>query len=141
MSAKTARSLFPQLRDRDLKYVAVFYEAMHNDARTNLSIALSAAEHGANIANYVEMTKVLYNDTNKAVGVCAIDRMTGKEFTIHAKRIIFAGGPFTDELREKEFSDQMRGKSTDKTSKKFSPAVRGASGTHIVLPGYCKSFL
>ena len=35
-----------------LKYCAVFYEGQHNDARTNLAIAMTAAEKGADIANY-----------------------------------------------------------------------------------------
>lgn len=139
MSAKKARDMFPQLRDRDLKYVAVFYEAMHNDSRTNLSIALSAAKHGANIANYIEMTSILFDKSHKAVGVKAMDRMTGKSFKIYANRIIFAGGPFTDELRIKEFIDHNNSiNQNDEKSEKFVPAVRGASGTHIVLPGYCK---
>ena len=59
-------------------------------------------------------------------GVRAHDRVTGETFDIRAKHVIFAGGPFTDALRQKE----------DGTSRPIGPAVSGASGTHIVLPGY-----
>jgi len=54
MSVRRAQRKFPQL-DEDVKYFQVFYEAEHNDARTATYIALSAAEEGATVANYVEM--------------------------------------------------------------------------------------
>ena len=126
LTPTSARKAFPQLTNQDIKYCAVFYEAQHNDARTNLAIALSAAEYGAHIANYVEMTETLTNGkTAKVTGIKALDRMTGTEFEIKAKKIIFCGGPFTDEMRKMEAKEQ-----------EMLPAVRGASGTHIVLPGY-----
>jgi glycerol-3-phosphate dehydrogenase len=130
LTPSKARKAFPQLEDRDIKYCAVFYEAQHNDARTNIAIAMSAAEHGAAIANYVEMIDTIKeqaedpNDSGKVVGVKALDRMTGTTFEIKAKKVVFAGGPFTDSLREMEQKEDIQ------------PAVRGASGTHIVLPGY-----
>ena len=37
-----------------MKYVSVFYEGEHNDARTNLCIAFTAAMYGAAIANYAK---------------------------------------------------------------------------------------
>ena len=137
-----AKRKFPQLDNDNFKYVQCFYEGMHNDARTCLSIALTAIQHGAICLNYVKMLDVLYDDdweeeetnhnnsnndnnnNNKhAIGIKCIDTLTNIEFNIYAKSIIFAGGPFTDELRLKE----------DPNAK---PAVNGAAGTHIILPGY-----
>uniref|UniRef100_A0A7S4AW37 Glycerol-3-phosphate dehydrogenase n=1 Tax=Pseudo-nitzschia australis TaxID=44445 RepID=A0A7S4AW37_9STRA len=130
MTKKKAREIFPQLEDKDLKYCAVFYEAQHNDARTNIAIAMTAAEKGAAITNYVEMINTIKDpSTGKVIGVHAIDRMTGNSFEIRAKRVIFAGGPFTDSMREMEVD-------TEEAREKMPAAVRGASGTHIVLPGY-----
>jgi glycerol-3-phosphate dehydrogenase len=125
MTPSQARKSFPQLEDKGIKYCAVFYEAQHNDARTNIAIAMSAAEHGAAIANYVEMIDTVKDlESGKVVGVEALDRMTGRTFQIKARKVIFAGGPFTDSLRQMEQKEDIQ------------PAVRGASGTHIVLPGY-----
>jgi len=122
-------SVFPQLDADKLKYCAVFYEAQHNDARTNLAIAMTAAKEGADICNYVEMRDVIKDEkTGRAIGVVAVDRMTNQVLTIYAKKIIFCGGPFTDSMRKLEVSS-----SSDEGIK---PAVRGAHGTHIVLPGY-----
>ena len=67
MSASRAKEEFPQLAarpDHTLKYVNVFYEGTHNDARTNLAIGLTAAKHGACVTNYTEVAigcfRVLY---------------------------------------------------------------------------------
>ncbi|GMH60117.1 hypothetical protein TrST_g8364 [Triparma strigata] len=122
MGPQQAKEKFPQLSHRKLKFVSVFYEAQHNDARTNLAIALSAAEHGAAISNYVEATEMLF-DGKKACGVKALDNMSGDEFDIRAKKVIFAGGPYTDLMRKMEDAEAK-------------PAVQGASGSHVVLPGY-----
>jgi len=130
MTKKKSREVFPQLEEKDLKYCAVFYEAQHNDARTNVAIAMTAAEKGAAITNYVEMTDTIKDpSTGKVIGVHAVDRMTGNTFEIRAKRVVFAGGPFTDSMREMEVD-------TEEAREKMPTAVRGASGTHIVLPAY-----
>ena len=128
MTPSKAKEVFPQMSHRDIIYASVFYEALHNDARTNLAIAMSAAEHGATISNYVEMVDVIRDDQNpkKIVGVLATDRMTGQEMQIRANNVVFAGGPFTDSLREMETA---KGDET-------KPAVQGGAGTHIVLPSY-----
>lgn len=126
MGKKESRAKFPQLNEKDIKYCAVFYEGQHNDARTNLAIALSAAEKGADIANYVEMTEGIFDDNGKVIGVKALDRIHSDVIEIYADNIIFAGGPFTDALRQQESGGPVPVK----------PAVTGASGSHIVLPGY-----
>mmetsp|Transcript_11936 Transcript_11936/g.14824 ORF Transcript_11936/g.14824 Transcript_11936/m.14824 type:complete len:748 (-) Transcript_11936:930-3173(-) len=123
MGKTRAERKFPQLANENAKYYQVFYEGQHNDARTNTYIALSAAEAGATVSNYVEMISVLKDENGKAVGVQCRDNLSGEEFEVKSKAIIFAGGPFTDSLRKIE----------DPSSK---PAVAAAAGTHIVLPAY-----
>ena len=123
MSIKRANRKFPQL-DEGVKYFQIFYEGAHNDARTATYIALTAAEEGATVANYVEMIGLLTDEnTGKAIGVKCRDNMTGEVFDTYAKSVVFAGGPFTDQLRKLE-------------SPEMKPAVAAAAGTHIVLPGY-----
>ena len=132
-----AQEVFPQMDTTKLKYCAVFFEAQHNDSRTNLAIALSASQHGAHIANYVEATDMITDSqqegSDKVVGVKAVDRTTGQTFTIRAKKVVFCGGPFTDELRQMEHDSSAKAAETE-----LKQAVRGAHGTHVVLPGkYC----
>uniref|UniRef100_A0A7S2W247 glycerol-3-phosphate dehydrogenase n=1 Tax=Mucochytrium quahogii TaxID=96639 RepID=A0A7S2W247_9STRA len=126
LSKRRAWDIFPQLDSQRMKYTQVFYEGMHNDARTCTSIALTAAGHGATIANYVEVIGLEKNDANdpdRVTGVVAKDHVDGQVFSVKSKSVIFAGGPFTDSLRGLE-------------DKECKPAVTGAAGTHIVLPGY-----
>ena len=107
MGPKLAKEKFPQLGHKDLKFVSVFYEAQHNDARTNIAIALTAAEKGATITNYVEATDMIFDSsTGKAQGVRAKDNMSDDEFAIYADKVIFAGGPFTDLMRSLETPDK-----------------------------------
>jgi len=72
------------------------------------------------------MTEGIFDKDGMVVGVKALDRITGDTFEIYAKNVIFAGGPFTDALRQKE----------TRSPEPVKSAVQGASGSHIVLPGY-----
>lgn len=107
-----------------MKYCSIFYEGQHDDARTNLALAQTSAQHGAAVANYVEVQGLLKDPlTQKVIGVVAKDLLSNELFEVHAKSIVFCGGPFTDELRKLE----------DPNCKNV---VSGAGGIHIVLPSY-----
>uniref|UniRef100_A0A4W5QDQ1 Glycerol-3-phosphate dehydrogenase, mitochondrial n=1 Tax=Hucho hucho TaxID=62062 RepID=A0A4W5QDQ1_9TELE len=100
----------------------------HNDARMNLAIALTAARHGAAIANYTEVVHLLKNTDagtgkEKVCGARCRDVITGNEFDIRAKCVINATGPFTDSLRKMD-----DGKNTN--------ICQPSAGVHIVIPGY-----
>lgn len=125
MTASRSARKFPQLANKEIKYCSVFYEGMHDDARTNLAIAQTAAIEGATIANYCEALSFITDpqQKEKVVGAVVVDRETGEKFEIKAKAVLLCGGPFTDELRKME-------------DPKAKEAVTGASGIHIVLPSY-----
>eukprot|EP00929_Paragymnodinium_shiwhaense_P053780 TRINITY_DN26951_c0_g1_i1.p1 TRINITY_DN26951_c0_g1~~TRINITY_DN26951_c0_g1_i1.p1 ORF type:complete len:814 (-),score=193.05 TRINITY_DN26951_c0_g1_i1:297-2738(-) len=126
MSATRAQQEFPQMDAKRMKYVSVFYEGAHNDSRTNIAIALTAAMHGACVANYAAVDSILFDDQGKACGATVSDKsMPGsKSFPVKARQVVYAGGPFTDGLRE-----LSEGKDVEKV-------VNGSGGTHIVLPPY-----
>lgn len=125
MSRERAKRKFPQLANNDLKYCMVFYEGMHDDARTNLAIAQTAALEGATMANYCEVVEFIFDakDSKKVVGVLVRDGVSGDTFPVRAKSVLLCGGPFTDNLRRLE-------------DRNAAPAVTGAAGIHIVLPAY-----
>lgn len=127
MSPSRAKRKFPQLAIDEIIYCPVFYEGMHDDARTNLAIAQTAAKEGAAIVNYVEAKAFIRedakNNSGKVVGAVVVDKLTGKEIKLFAKSVLLCGGPFTDDLRKLEDS-------------KAKESVTGASGIHIVLPSY-----
>jgi len=126
MSAGQALQDFPQMDGKRMKYVSVFYEGAHNDSRTNLAIALTAAMHGACMANYVSADSIIWDEKGVARGAVVSDKADpgSPSFEVRAKKVVYAGGPFTDGLRE-----LSEGKSVKKV-------VNGSGGTHIVLPPY-----
>ena len=125
MTKSRAIRKFPQLANNKIIYSPIFYEGQHDDSRTNLAIALTAAKEGADICNYCNVIELLKDDKlkDKVIGAVVQDTLTKDIFEVRAKGILFCGGPFTDELRQLEDS-------------RCRPAVHGASGIHIVLPSY-----
>jgi len=69
---------------------------------------------------------ILFDDEGKACGVTCVDRSEpgAEPFEVRAKKIVYAGGPFTDGLRELSEGNNVK------------PVVNGSGGTHIVLPPY-----
>ncbi|XP_078259988.1 glycerol-3-phosphate dehydrogenase, mitochondrial [Rhinoraja longicauda] len=119
---------FPMLKKEKLIGALVYYDGQHDDARMNLTIALTAARYGAAMANYVEAVKLLkskHPETSKEYicGAECKDVETGKLFEVKAKCVINATGPFTDTLR------QMDDAGVEKI-------CQPSAGVHVVLPGY-----
>jgi len=100
---------------------------MHDDARTNLAVALTAADEGALMINYMEVIDFIPDKHNSAklIGAVLKDAITDMKYTVYAKSILFCGGPFTDNIRNLE-----------NKSSGTSNIIRGTSGIHIVLPSY-----
>ena len=108
----------PHLRDRGLKGGGRYYDAQCDDARLTLANVRSAHEHGALVANYVHL-----DDFEPADGrvrrVRVTDRVTNASYTIRAKVVVNASGPWSDELRAKD------GNST--------PVLRKTKGVHLTV--------
>uniref|UniRef100_A0A4W6DGT7 Glycerol-3-phosphate dehydrogenase, mitochondrial n=1 Tax=Lates calcarifer TaxID=8187 RepID=A0A4W6DGT7_LATCA len=128
LSKTKALELFPMLKRDKLVGAIVYYDGQHNDARMNLAIALTAARHGAAIANYTEVVHLLktkdpQTGKEKVCGAHCKDVITGEEFDVKAKCVINATGPFTDSLRKMD-------------NQETSNICQPSAGVHIVIPGY-----
>lgn len=127
ISKSRALELFPMLKRDKLVGAIVYYDGQHNDARMNIAIALTAARMGAAVANHTDVVSLIkHKDKNgKEVvkGANLRDMITGEEYSVLAKCVVNATGPFTDSIR----------KMADEECKNM---VQPASGVHIVLPGY-----
>lgn len=127
-SAKQSKALFPTLSQNDhgrsLKGTVVYYDGQFDDSKFNIGLACTAALAGASVLNHAEAV-ALHKDetTGRIAGARVRDHLTGKEFDVHAKMVINAGGPFCDEVR----------KLADKEAK---PLISPSSGVHVVLPDY-----
>ena len=90
---------FPTLKRERLAGAIVYYDGQQNDSRMNVALALTAAAHGANVINHVRVTGIAkHQDTatqhEQCAGVHVTDTLTGDSWTIPAKAVINAAGPF-----------------------------------------------
>jgi glycerol-3-phosphate dehydrogenase len=95
----------------------------------NVSLAMTAALYGATVVNHVEVTGLIKDANGRLAGATLIDRVEGKDgktqkpFTIRAKGVVNATGPYCDAIRKMD----------DQTVQEI---VAPSSGVHIILPGY-----
>jgi glycerol-3-phosphate dehydrogenase len=105
LSRRRALEIFPMLKSDGLSGALVYYDGAHNDSRMNIAIALTAAQHGASMANHVEVLELIKKPRETLKGhqgigneeICGAvvrDTLTGDTWTIKAKGVINATGPF-----------------------------------------------
>jgi len=114
-----AMKRFPMLHAQGLKAGVLYYDGQFNDARMSVSIALTAAQHGAVIANHVCVTDFI-KEEGKVAGVRATDSVSGMSWEVRARTVINATGPFADSVR---FMDNPASR----------PMLKVSSGIHILL--------
>ncbi|KAL1998408.1 hypothetical protein VTN02DRAFT_6231 [Thermoascus thermophilus] len=124
-----ALEAFPMLKKDDLFGALVYYDGAHNDSRMNVSLAMTAALYGSTVVNHMEVTGLTKDASGKLNGARVKDLIAEKngekpeEFTIRAKGIINATGPFTDSIRKMD-------------DPSVQEIVAPSSGVHVILPGY-----
>ena len=74
----------------------VYNEYITDDARLTLLNALSAALHGAYVANYTEAIS-LRKESNRVTGAVVKDKFTGETYTINARVTVNATGPWVED--------------------------------------------
>jgi len=116
-----SRSLerFPMLHAQGLKASVLYYDGQFNDARMAISIALTAAQHGATVANHVGVTGLIKED-GRISGVSVTDSITGESWPVYARVVVNATGPFTDNMRQMDDPEAR-------------PMLKASSGIHILL--------
>lgn len=128
MTRSKALDAFPMLRKDGLFGALVYYDGAHNDSRMNVSLAMTAALYGATVVNHMEVTELEKDANGRLCGARLSDKIAeangGKdEFTIKAKGIINATGPFTDGIRKLD-------------EPTVQEIVAPSAGVHVILPGY-----
>ncbi len=82
----------------------VYYDGLQNDARTNVSLALTAIHNGAIVTNYTEVVEFIKSGTKSALtfaiptdssmpsgricGARIRDNLSGEVFTVRCKGVI-----------------------------------------------------
>ncbi|KAH1554021.1 hypothetical protein KXX37_008632 [Aspergillus fumigatus] len=129
LTKSKAIDAFPMLRRDNLIGAMVYYDGAHNDSRMNVSLAMTAALYGSTVVNHMQVTGLTKDESGKLNGARVKDLIPGKngqeaeEFTVRAKGIINATGPFTDSIRKMDEPD-------------VKEIVAPSAGVHVILPGY-----
>ena len=99
LSREETLAQLPALEPEELRGGVVYYDGQFDDARLLIHLAMTAADHGATLANYCPATKLLRDDEGYVNGLTARDEETGEQLSITARIVVNATGVFTDEIR------------------------------------------
>ena len=121
LSQKQINEIAPSLRPDIIMGAIKYFDAQVDDARHTLSVARTAARHGAVIATRVSAESLIRNG-KRVVGVNARDLVSGERIAIKATVTVMCAGVWSDELNAN--FDLKPGYN-----------VTMSKGVHIVLPG------
>ena len=116
---RTAFAHLPTMPEARLASAYLYYDAAADDARLCLTVALTAADHGAVVANRCPVMAISRDDAGRANGV-VVDA-DGTEITVRAAVVVNAAGVWADDVR-------ALAESTHPDS------IRPAKGVHITVP-------
>ena len=112
--------LIPNLQTEGLRGGVIYFDGQFDDARLLINLAATAFEQGAALLNYVRVTGVTKDADGFVNGAHARDAETGEEFTVSARVVINATGPFTDALRRQADAS-------------VEPMIAPSQGIHLVF--------
>jgi glycerol-3-phosphate dehydrogenase len=120
LSREETLQRIPTLEPQGLRGGIIYHDGQFDDARLALTLALTAADHGAALLNHMPVIGLTRAD-GLVSGIRTRDSETGAEHTVAARVVINATGVFVDELRRMD----------DETA---APLVAVSQGVHLVLP-------
>ena len=119
LDADEAHAHMPTLPTENLAFGYIYYDAAVDDARLVLTVARTAAVHGAAVANRCRVVGFNHDRTGQVVGA-TVDSGEG-EIEIAASVVVNAAGVWSDEVRRLE----------DRT---LPDMIHPAKGVHLALP-------
>ncbi len=122
MTVHGALRLAPALKASSLVGALLYYDAQTDDARFTLTVARTAAAHGAVIATRTRAVRLLRDASEARVtGARVRDEETGHEIEVSARRVIVCAGVWTDLIH-------------DLAAVRAGYRVRMSKGVHLVVP-------
>ena len=119
LSKEETLALAPNLDEDGLRGGVLYHDGQFDDARLAIHLAMTAADHGAVIVNYMSVEGLMKVD-GKVCGVIAKDNVESKQYEIKAKAVINATGIFSDSIAKMD----------DKNSE---PLISHSQGIHLVF--------
>jgi glycerol-3-phosphate dehydrogenase len=119
LEPEQVREHVPGLRD-PLRGAVLYPEYITDDARLTLENALSAAEHGALVANHARVESLFRDSSGRIHGARVRDALDGSVYEVQARAVVNAGGPWAQEILEE-------------SQLPVPKALRPSKGIHILL--------
>src|SRR5262245_174705 len=120
LSRKAVARIAPDFAPESIAGASRYYDCQVDAARLVVTIARTAAAHGALIGNRVKVVGFL-REGERVVGVRARDRDEGRELEIRSRVVVNAAGVWTDEIQE-----MVGGRG--------ALHVQASKGIHLVVP-------
>lgn len=119
LSKKATLDRLPGIRRKGLKGGILYADGQFDDARLAITLALTAADHGATILNYFRVSQLLKTEGH-ITGIEAIDEISGQTYRIQASVVINATGVFADSILRMDDPGA-------------APIVMPSQGVHLVV--------
>lgn len=121
LSLRSVKRIAPDFDPESLAGAIRYYDCQVDDARLTVTVARTAAAHGAHVATRTRVTGFL-REGDRVVGVRARDlEPGGRDFEIRARVVVNAAGVWTDEIQE-----MVGGRG--------ALHVQASKGIHLVVP-------
>jgi glycerol-3-phosphate dehydrogenase len=120
ISAEETLAHMPTLRAGNVVGGFVYYDAQTDDARLTMTIARTAAEHGAACATWTSVV-ALTKDGAGTVSGARLRTAEGDELDVRARTVVNATGVWSDDIRTLDEGVDPR-------------AIRPAKGIHVTVP-------
>ncbi|MEW6641979.1 MAG: glycerol-3-phosphate dehydrogenase/oxidase [Pseudomonadota bacterium] len=120
LSKAEALSHCPTFREDNLVGGLMYFDARVDDARLTLTLARTAAFHGAAVANHTKAVEITRDAHGKVDG--AIVHADGREIAVRAKAVVMATGVWL-----RDWTGIRKGE-----AKKLE--IRPAKGVHVAIP-------
>ena len=123
LSRSSTVKCLPTVRQQGLKGGVKYWDGQFDDARLALALARTAAAKGALLVNYCPALELLH-EGGKVAGLVCEDTESGRRFTLRAKCVVNATGPWVDLFRQQDAEAQGR---------PVKPMVAPSQGVHVVV--------
>ncbi|MFA6438004.1 MAG: glycerol-3-phosphate dehydrogenase/oxidase [Bacteriovoracaceae bacterium] len=97
LSVEETLQCAPTLQTEGLQGGVLYYDGQFDDARLAIHLAMTAAEHGAVLVNYMSVEQLL-KVNGKICGVAITDYIEQRSYEVKAKMVINATGVFADSI-------------------------------------------
>ena len=136
LSREEALREYPGLNPDGLKAAATYYDGQVEFAeRIAVENAMSAAQNGAKVITYAEVTRLLFEDGgSRVVGVEFEDRLNGGVYTARAPVTVNVTGPWVDRVLSGAGTPGSEGEQANgRSGEDGGHMIGGTKGSHIVV--------